>query len=413
MTRSSANESGGVTEAKLPGRDWILLPMISLLTICILAGSTELIARRMFRVSNTGMRECLRPYDPWIGTLGVPNATCSEKRAESPIVVEYKFDSCGHRAGMECGPKPPGTYRIVLIGSSIAFGSGVPREMTFAALLPEELSQRTGRRVELYNEGLGFGSTPEIIAHNFDAVLSEDPDLILWILGPIDFMAPPPVAHGSGLPGAAKDGFMAAGGGEGRFAKVWRHLKEAIATRSLPLRVWNTWDDTRTSIMLQHLMYRDQSQYVNSYLKRGYTAGFLSADPSVQWQTNLRQFDMSAGDLEGRAKAAHIPMAVALVPNRAQAIMLSTGKWPNGYDPYEIGNELHQIIASHGGTPIDILSDFRGVPNPEQDYFLVDGHPNADGHAIIAEVLAKELTSGTIPALKALTPPQTVVEGHR
>ncbi len=46
MTQSSANNSETVKEAKLLRRDWILLPMLSLLTICFIAGSTELIARR-------------------------------------------------------------------------------------------------------------------------------------------------------------------------------------------------------------------------------------------------------------------------------------------------------------------------------------------------------------------------------
>jgi len=50
---------------------------------------------------------------------------------------------------------------------------------------------------------------------------------------------------------------------------------------------------------------------------------------------------------------------------------------------------------------IDILPDFRTIPNPEQGYFPVDRHPNADGHSMISRMLAKELTSGVIPELRA------------
>ena len=48
MTQSSASDPANLKEAKLPRRDWILLPMLSLLTIGLLAVSTESIARRVF-----------------------------------------------------------------------------------------------------------------------------------------------------------------------------------------------------------------------------------------------------------------------------------------------------------------------------------------------------------------------------
>jgi hypothetical protein len=40
--------SGNQKETRLPRRDWILLPVLGLLTICLLAASSELIARRVF-----------------------------------------------------------------------------------------------------------------------------------------------------------------------------------------------------------------------------------------------------------------------------------------------------------------------------------------------------------------------------
>ena len=67
-------------------------------------------------------------------------------------------------------------------------------------------------------------------------------------------------------------------------------------------------------------------------------------------------------------------------------------------------NEVRESISSHGGHFIDILPDYRGVPNPERDYFPVDGHPDADGQAIISRFLAKELTSSAVPELKSSTP---------
>ncbi|MGC9293566.1 MAG: hypothetical protein ACP5EP_12755, partial [Acidobacteriaceae bacterium] len=120
MTQSNASNPETVKEAKLPRRDWILLPMLSLLTICLIVVSTELIARRMFHESGN-LESCLIS-DPSTGVHGIPNTICWEKPIEGQQQVEYRFNGCGHRTDEECGLKPPGTYRIVMIGTSIAMG---------------------------------------------------------------------------------------------------------------------------------------------------------------------------------------------------------------------------------------------------------------------------------------------------
>jgi len=114
--RSTGHETS--TEAKLPRRDWILLPLISLLTIMLMVVSTESLSRRMFSVSKTSIANgCVVRNDPAIGIQGVQNTVCWEKSPEGQL-AEFRFNGCGHRAGMECGPKSPGTYRIVLTGGS-------------------------------------------------------------------------------------------------------------------------------------------------------------------------------------------------------------------------------------------------------------------------------------------------------
>ena len=86
------------------------------------------------------------------------------------------------------------------------------------------------------------------------------------------------------------------------------------------------------------------------------------------------------------------------------------GESPKGFDPYKLNQEVSSIVSNHGGIPVDILPDFRMVPNPQLDYFAIDGHPNAQGHAMLSWMLAKELTKGEIPALSAATRPQTQME---
>ena len=79
--------------------------------------------------------------------------------------------------------------------------------------------------------------------------------------------------------------------------------------------------------------------------------------------------------------------------------MISMKESPAGYDPYKLGREVESIVTSRGGTYVDILSSFRSIPNPEQYYMPVDGHPTVDGHAMISRLLAQALTDGATPAL--------------
>jgi hypothetical protein len=152
--------------------------------------------------------------------------------------------------------------------------------------------------------------------------------------------------------------------------------------------------------MLRHFLYQSQSLYVNAALAGlDNDAGFFRDPMSALWKEGLKQVDSDAATIGAQAGNAGVPFAAVYVPNRAQAAMVSMGQWPTGIDPYKLDGQLRLIIESHGGKYIDLLPEFRAVPNPERFYFPVDGHPNPEGHALLTKLLAKELTSGVVPTL--------------
>ena len=385
---------------KLPKRDWLLLGLLSLFTIILLAGGTEMLARRMFSESKAGVDPCMVFNDASTGVRGVPNSVCWEKSPENPP-IEFRFNSCGHRAGVECCPKAAGAFRIVMIGSSVAMGERVQREESFATRLPVELTRRTGHTVELYNESMGFGFSHSTTLR-FNDVLTAEPDVILWVLTPMDIERASLV-----LPTADLDPWA----GLSLRAKAWQRLRSDFASKSMTGAVSDVFNHTRNATLLRHYLYGSQSQYVKSFLMGpDHETGYLKSAPSEEWRNGLRQFDSDAADMEGRARAAGVPFVAVLVPERAQAAMISMGEWPAGYDPYKLGEEVRTIIASHGGTYVDILPEFRAVPNPEQYYYPVDGHPNPAGHALIAAMLTRGLTGGAVPALSGDGRPQVMLE---
>ena len=403
MTQFSSGAAENLKEAKLPRRDWILLPLVGVLTICFIAVCVELIARRVFSESAKTLASCFVMNDPLTGVRGIPNSVCREKGPETQW-IESRFNSCGYLAGMECGPKQPGHYRIVMTGSSVAVGEHVQREQTFAALLPEELSRQTGHTIELYNESMGFGFSHST-ALRFNDVLTAQPDMILWILTPMD------IEGGQlGLPSRA----IANWNNQSLAAKAWFRIKTSFNSGSMSDAVSQVFGRTRTSLLLRHYLYESQSQYVKAYLMESpEITDFLRAEPSPTWKMRLQKFADDAADMEARAKAAGVPFVAVYIPNRAQTAMISMGHWQEGFDPYRLDNDLRSIITSHGGTYLEILPDFRNIPNPEQYYLPVDGHPNISGHALLSKLLAKALTSGPTPALSVAAQPKAAPEQKR
>jgi hypothetical protein len=404
MTQSDAAGTSAEKEAKLPRRDWILLPLLCLLTICGIAASVELIAERLFAESKTGLAHCLVLNDASTGVRGIPNCSCREKIAEAKW-VDYRLNSSGYRSDIEFGPKQPGTYRIVMNGASVALGERVQREESFAALLPAELSRLTGRKIELYNEAMGFGFTHNT-ALRFNDVLDAQPDMVLWIVTPIDVESGafriPPADFDIGLKPKTL---------MGRLRKRW---EIEFGSKSISDAVSGVFLRTSTALMLRHYIYQSQSTYLKAYLLQGdQTAGFLKAQPSALWQKRLQQVDADAADMEGRAKAAGVPFVSVLLPLDAQAAMISSGEWPQGYDPYKLDDEMRSIITSHGGIYADILPGFRDIRNPGQYFMPVDGHINPGGHELVTRLLAKTLTNGAVPALRVDAQPQAAMQRGR
>ena len=402
MTLSAAIENESPKDAKLPRQDWILLPLLSLLTICLMVTSSQWMARRIFPQSTSKLYGCILPNDVPVRLRGIPNSVCWYNNHDEPI-TEYRMNSCGHRAGMECGPKSGGTYRIVMVGSSFAIGEGVPIERTVASLLPKDLSRRTGRRVDLYNEGM-YMEHPYVVAQYLKEVMAEQPDMILWLLTPVDLinsLKPDDKSHS--VPHART----------GILNRNWQRVKGLFATEPIPQAMGDAWQGTldgigfsASAVLLRYVLRGNQIQYVQSYLESGRDAGFLKNEPDAKWQGYLRQFEIDEEAVKTQAHTEGVPLAVVLLPNRAQAAMLSMGYSQNGFSPYTLDGKLRSIVERDGGIYLDVLPYFREITHAEDYYFLVSAHPNARGTAVMAEFIARELTHGAIPALRVA--PQTL-----
>ncbi len=163
-----------------------LTVLAGIMTVLLALTGIEVLARHEFYISQTSAYSCMVLDDVSTGARGVPNSTCWEKSYENQL-VRYDFNDCGDRAGpVKCQKPSTGRLRIVMTGSSFAFGSRVRREDRFAAQLPGVLSRQTGKSIELYNASIMAWGTPRVIALHMNRIVRAKPDLIFLIITPWD-----------------------------------------------------------------------------------------------------------------------------------------------------------------------------------------------------------------------------------
>ena len=388
-------------QSKLPRRDLLLLPTLSLMTGVAMVVILVFLAHKTFSKTTSNTKQCLNMNDP-TGVRAIPNCEVWEKNPEAPS-VNYKFNSCGHRAGMECGPKLPGSYRIVMVGSSYAFGQDVPRENTIAALLPIQLTERTGRKVDLYNAAMILGYARTVAMH-FDAALAAQPDMILWVLTKYDL-------ERAAVVGADLNFIPTSASGSTR-AKIEYRVKQIMGMKTNSERIGflehyaeDLFRTSEAGTMLMHGLYQSQSLYMKAALiKRGDRLWYIEAKASPASREYLRVFDSCAAQILDKAKTAGVPLVAVMVPDRVQAALLSKGDWSSDLDPLRLDEEVRNLIVNHGGTYVDILPSFRSIPDSEQYYLAADGHPDERWQRIVTGLLVEKLTDGTIPALKVAEP---------
>jgi hypothetical protein len=362
--------SRGRGQAGLPLRDWILLPLIGAMTIAILGRGAKLIADREVVRSKQVVGTCIQQTGSG-PRHGVPSSVCVEKNSSSQV-VEYRFNSCGDRTPLDCGPKPAGVYRIVLIGSSIPMGWGVSESDSLAERLTSDLSQSTHRRVEVYNSAMeGSGGSPNTLADRMPRIMALQPDLILWVMSSWD-IDPDKIRVQEKV---------SQGGNSG-----WQAPDRILA--KFRIRSW-----------LTEVLFRSESVYMSAYIKNIQEGAQLPADSSNDEDARMRLFSVDAGAIVEGAKAKGVPVVATFLPNRGEAALIFVSPRPAAVDPVRLNNELGTIMVSKGATYVYILPDLQKAPNLDGLYDQLGFHLNVKGHAVLTQILAKAITGGTVPAL--------------
>ncbi|MGA8731958.1 MAG: GDSL-type esterase/lipase family protein [Terracidiphilus sp.] len=380
MTQCKSESPEFVKEARLPKRDFILLPAISLFTVLTILVASEFVCRLIWPEQTDDA--CL-VSDPVFHAHFRPNCKSRTKPAEGPW-SDNSYNECGYRTLESCGPKRPGTIRVAVIGASFSFGYGSPYNDVYTTLAGKALTRQCKRSVEFQNLGIENGSLLDIYRRT-DEALALKPDLLLLVAGEGEVtkeMSPDELARRNDPPRVTQD-----------------HKPVVADSESLRHSLFVMLKQSRVTLVLQHFMFQDPSTYGKLYLAYDDKANFLRVPFSSRWQQRFSNIDVILGAISDKARASSVPMAILIAPTQAQLALANT---PPSADVnlQAFPNKVSELAVRHGVFPIDLLPSFTHRPDFKSLIYAADGHPSPQGQHVVADVLDKQLLSSGMPAFE-------------
>jgi len=385
--RNSPAANPSVSEpASLPQRDYILVPLLSLLTILGMFGVSEIFSRLIWPAQYS---DACNVEDPVQGLRFKPNCSVRGKIPEGPWIT-YRYNECGYRSDNSCRPKPPGTMRIVILGSSMSEALHVPSEEAFFSRAATKLSHLCDRRIDVQNLGVP-GSSPAYADRHVQEALALNPDVVIYLVGPND-LNQQIVPHGSTEPGTTA---LTTSSAAARPAVSSLNRLEHLVIQS------------RTLLVAQHFIFQNRESFIRAYMMYGDKADYLRQPFTPAWQQRFADIDQTIGNIANGLHAAGVPLMIVAVPSRAEAALLSSPQLPAHVDPFAFGRQIQTIASKHGAGYVDLMGPFSRLPDAENLYYVVDGHVTSEGHKVIAEELVQKLQDGSVPAFSGCTSQQS------
>ncbi len=343
---------------------------LALISFALALGVSELVLRIRTPPSSDGLRGLheLRPDRAWLFGLR-PGARST---LEISGAVPYEVNADGFRDRRYDRSKPPGGFRILVLGDSLSFGYGVAQAQTY----PKVMEAGLGAGFEVLNFGVG-GYNPYNEAALFaDVGVSYQPDLVLAQFCINDLNDPTlhfdaqTLMHLGAIPDAA---FPDPSERRSR-ASPW--LVSALRL-CRGLRLCAAVDD---ALIGRRVATFERAAEIAAL--RPHDA--LPPGPRREWiRSRYAEIAARAGEVGAR-------FAVLAFPFRAQV---------EGDASDRVLRELAALGEAGGWATIDLLPAFRDARAEGSEALFIDiWHPTAAGHRVAASAIVADLRRrGTLP----------------
>ncbi|MEO7997653.1 MAG: hypothetical protein ABI852_09415 [Gemmatimonadaceae bacterium] len=374
----------------------------------------------MFSVAEVGARwrwpeqEINSCFERELGERFRAKANCSTriKNAEGEWTV-MQYNKCGYRSTHDCGPKPVGTRRIVLMGTSVAEGLFVAADQHFSARLEKSLSAKCGGPVEVQNLG-----ALSVAAQKQWQLIPEakalKPDAVVMAMAPFDllsFAAPKRRLAGANTPQTKVATSDSVSNSADAFDSVARGAASTVpqtssqasepptptptaasekSKASLFARLRKQVRESRALIMAQHFLLQDDAYFFRAY-KLGNDDDALSVPTSSTYKNHYAGLEAHLVVFGRQFNADSIPFFFVPLPNRIQAALLSDKVELPNTDPLAYIRAVKAAGVYAGIGVVDMFSSFAATPDASHLFYAVDGHPGGEASALVAEAIEQEL----------------------
>jgi hypothetical protein len=344
-------------------RNFLLLPLVAIGTMLLLILSAEWAFRSAYPAVLADSCIATPPSHPV--PHGRPNCTSYLKASEGPWAAIH-YNGCGYRTPEPCGPKPTGTLRVAVVGSSTGAGYAVPYGDTMSARTARALQKICHKPVEFQNLGVPGEQAGKLVGRVQEALRLE-PDALLIVISPFDFELTADLKTDNLDDRTAKTSPM-------------RRLKASIAS-------------SRLLYMSSYFVLRADGSYLPIYLRSGTNPDFMRTPMPARWLAALHAFDVAMIQVANLAHDHAVPVTLLFVPQRAEAVLASSATPNPGFDPAHLPAILRGIAVRNGVTFANMLYDIPARTPSASIFYAVNGHINGQGHAIASRTLLRQMTA--------------------
>lgn len=294
-------------------------------------------------------------------------------------------------------PKPPGTYRILLLGPSFAYGWGVDYDKSFAALLPQMLAKQgfaAGQKIELINAGVpSLQPGPQLNWFEHEG-RKYQPDLVIqFVYASMAEPSDPPSNYAADAEGHLIDRNMSTG-------QRWRERAKQFATVFYGWMLWTEMDALLSPGPPDRAVQGAGRQFVQ---ESGFDIGKPHVRTATAFYLRLRNAVHASG---AQLRIVYFPLSYVIYPadeSRWRHLGVQNVAAQQAFD-----RAFVKYLGDQDIPTLDISPDLhRATAQEKRLYYWLDIHWTPEGNAAAARAVASAL------ARRGCPPNARQIDGHQ
>ena len=371
-------------------------------TVVVLCLAAEVALRFTYHPENLGT---VVQFDKDLGWSLKPNSQLRSVDSEMDLDYRIKVNSVGMREREFSPVKAPGTKRILIIGDSIAFGTGVDAGLRFSDFIDRAL----GDEAEVLNAGVcGWGTDQELIYYESKGRYL-NPDVVVLEVTVANDILNNMLDH-LFLGSAPKPRFVLAGDSLGLdetklippAPPVHHRIRNLLKRSRLLLFVKRRIDAVARSRAVREAPARKPRGFDKEGLDKIYSHWSVyekSYDDRFEEGWRITEALIDRLSVLCRQNGTELivfefPLKIEVDEPWRRELLEHYGIDPDRFDFSKPYRKLADFCASRDIEFIYPLDEFRKASLHQSLYFDKDTHPNMYGHAMAAKVLLETLRDG-------------------